>query len=160
METQLRAALINWLKADPALTAELNSVAEEAPVAVAPPWLGLVASASASVDWSTKIRKGREIRVALELHVRGAGSEMRFAAIGLADEEPVMAQLTNSGSSLRPLPPVHPRLSTSGDGGVILQWTRRARGAWHWVDELATPLVEPTESYLVGLGDTAQPAAV
>ena len=69
METMLRAALIEWLRADPALTNELNSVAEEAPVAVAPPWLGLVASAS--VDWSTKTRKGREVRIALELHVRG-----------------------------------------------------------------------------------------
>lgn len=69
METLLRAALIEWLRADPRLTSELNSVAEEAPVAVAPPWLGLVASAS--VDWSTKTRKGREIKVAFELHVRG-----------------------------------------------------------------------------------------
>lgn len=69
METMLRAALIEWLRADPALTSELNSVAEEAPVAVAPPWLGLVASAS--TDWSTKTRKGREVRIALELHVRG-----------------------------------------------------------------------------------------
>jgi len=69
METLLRAALIDWFRADPALTSELNSVAEEAPVAVAPPWLGLVASAS--VDWSTKTRKGREVRIALELHVRG-----------------------------------------------------------------------------------------
>jgi len=69
METLLRAALIDWLRADPDLTSELNSVAEEAPVAVAPPWLGLVASAS--TDWSTKTRKGREVRIALELHVRG-----------------------------------------------------------------------------------------
>jgi hypothetical protein len=69
METLLRAALIEWLRADPFLTAELNSVAEEAPIAVAPPWLGLVASAS--TDWSTKTQKGREVRIALELHVRG-----------------------------------------------------------------------------------------
>ena len=69
MESLLRAALLDWLRADPALTNELNSIAEEAPVTAVPPWLGLVASAS--VDWSTKTRKGREVRLALELHSRG-----------------------------------------------------------------------------------------
>jgi hypothetical protein len=44
-------------------------VTEEAPLRTVPPWLGIVASASA--DWSTKDRTGREVRVALELHCRG-----------------------------------------------------------------------------------------
>jgi hypothetical protein len=69
METQLRAALIAWVRADPPLTAELNMVAEEAPVRASPPWLAIAASASA--DWSAKDRTGREVRVALELHFRG-----------------------------------------------------------------------------------------
>ena len=68
MESTLRAALIEWLRSGPALAA-LNSVAEETPVAATPPWLGIAASASA--DWSTKDARGREIRVALELHCRG-----------------------------------------------------------------------------------------
>jgi hypothetical protein len=69
METQLRAALIAWLRADPLLAAELNMVAEEPPVRASPPWLGIAASASG--DWSAKDRSGREVRVALELHFRG-----------------------------------------------------------------------------------------
>ena len=64
MENDLRAALIAWLAADPAL-AGLNAMEEEAPLSVTPPWLGI--AASASVDWGTKDRPGREIRVALEL---------------------------------------------------------------------------------------------
>jgi len=67
METLLRGALLDWLRADPALAA-LNSITEEAPVAASPPWLGI--AASASTDWSVKGRKGREIRLALELHCR------------------------------------------------------------------------------------------
>ena len=47
----------------------LNAVTEEAPSRAAPPWLGIAASASG--DWSTKDRAGREVRVALELHCRG-----------------------------------------------------------------------------------------
>lgn len=68
MEMQLRAALIAWLREDPALAA-INAVEEEAPLRAAPPWLGI--AASASTDWSTKDRRGREIRIALELHHRG-----------------------------------------------------------------------------------------
>ena len=69
METELRAALIAWLQADPALSGQVNIVAEEAPLRASPPWLGI--AASASTDWSTKDRTGREVRVAVELHTRG-----------------------------------------------------------------------------------------
>jgi hypothetical protein len=64
MENDLRAALIAWLRADPALAA-INAIEEEAPLSATPPWLGI--AASASVDWGTKDRAGREIRIALEL---------------------------------------------------------------------------------------------
>jgi hypothetical protein len=69
MEHELRAALIEWLRSGPAPLDALNAVDEEAPLRASPPWLGIAASASA--DWSTKDRKGREVRVALELHTRG-----------------------------------------------------------------------------------------
>lgn len=64
MENDLRAALIAWLAADPALAA-INAIEEEAPLAASPPWLGI--AASGSIDWGTKDRAGREVRVALEL---------------------------------------------------------------------------------------------
>lgn len=69
MEIALRAALIDWLAADPVLAAELNAVAEETPARTSLPWLAIASSASA--DWSCKTAPGREIRVALELHCRG-----------------------------------------------------------------------------------------
>lgn len=69
MEIELRAALLEWLRADPALANALNILAEEAPREAHPPWLGIAASASA--DWSTKTETGREVRLALELHLRG-----------------------------------------------------------------------------------------
>lgn len=68
-ETRLRSALVNWLRDDSALAATLNAVTEEAPLRTSAPWLGIVASAS--TDWSVKGRKGREVRLALELHMRG-----------------------------------------------------------------------------------------
>lgn len=69
MEHALRAALIAWLRGGPAPLDTLNAVEEEAPLRASPPWLGIAASASA--DWSTKDREGRQIRVAFELHTRG-----------------------------------------------------------------------------------------
>ena len=89
MEIALRAALIAWLAADPALASGLNAIVEEAPTRTALPWLALAASASA--DWSAKDRQGREVRIALELHCRGdrpdtagqlvAALEARIAAL-------------------------------------------------------------------------------
>jgi hypothetical protein len=67
MENALRASLIAWLRADPAL-APINTIEEEAPLRAAPPWLGI--AASAAIDWGCKERVGREIRVALELTSR------------------------------------------------------------------------------------------
>lgn len=84
LETRLRAALIEWLRADPALNPALNAIAEEAPVRTAVPWLGIVASAS--VDWSAKGAAGREVRVAFELHVRG-DEPVTGAALAAAVED-------------------------------------------------------------------------
>ena len=67
MENELRATLLDWLRADPALSG-LNAIEEEAPVAASAPWLGIVASAS--IDWGTKDRRGREMRLAIELESR------------------------------------------------------------------------------------------
>lgn len=80
MEVPLRAALIAWLAADPALAGTLNAVVEEAPGRTALPWLAIAASASA--DWSTKDRAGREVRVALELHCRGDRPDSAAALVG------------------------------------------------------------------------------
>lgn len=85
------------------------------------------------------------------------GQAVEIAAAGLADPNPVVAQIANAGASLRPLCPVHPRSAAAHDGSIALSWTRRARGAWQWLDEVETPLNEQSEAYVVGLGDTANP---
>lgn len=83
METRLRSALVEWLVGDPLLAAALNDVTEEAPSRSAPPWLGI--AASASVDWSTKERRGREVRIAMELHLRGEEPDETASLIALVE---------------------------------------------------------------------------
>ena len=81
MENALRIALIDWLAADPLLTSQLNAITEEVPTRTTAPWLAI--AASTSIDWSTKDRRGREVRIALELHLRGeqAGESADLAAL-------------------------------------------------------------------------------
>lgn len=81
----------------------------------------------------------------------------RVAAIGLADPEPVISEVANSGLSRAPLVPVHPNIETLENGGLRLSWTRRARGAWEWPETMEIPVNETTESYLVGVGDVDTP---
>lgn len=67
MENFLRSELLDWLRADPALS-QINAIEEEAPVTTSAPWLGI--AASASTDWGAKDRPGREVRIAIELESR------------------------------------------------------------------------------------------
>lgn len=69
MENLLRGALLEWLRDDPVLDDTLNAIEEQSPVRATVPWLAL--ATSASTDWSTKDRTGREVRVAFELQTRG-----------------------------------------------------------------------------------------
>jgi len=93
VENDLRAALIAWLRADPAL-AGINAIEEESPLSASPPWLGI--AASASIDWGTKDRAGRETRIALELETRTD----RTAA-----DAPLLAAIERR---VLDLPPFHP----------------------------------------------------
>ena len=93
MENDLRAALIAWLRGDPALAA-INAIEEEAPLSATPPWLGI--AASASIDWGTKDRPGREVRIALELESRTDAT---------AGDAPLLSAIERR---VLDLPPFHP----------------------------------------------------
>lgn len=73
METQFRRDLLAWLAEDAALVAAVGRPGEEEPEKPSPP--SLTIAASASTDWSTKDRQGRDIRLALELVTRGEDEE-------------------------------------------------------------------------------------
>ena len=112
MEVPFRAALLDWLRADPALASALNAITEEAPVRAHRPWLALVASGS--TDWSTKDRAGREIRIALELHCRG-------------DDPASAADLVNAiETRLASLPRSHPGFEIANDQFLRARAEQRA----------------------------------
>lgn len=80
-----------------------------------------------------------------------------IAATGLGDDEPVQAVIANAALSLKPLTPVHAATLRQSDGSLTLCWTRRARGSWSWRSGVDVPLVEESESYLVGIGPVSAP---
>lgn len=84
MESQFRSLLVDWLASDALLSAALNDVTEEAPSRASMPWLGI--AASASTDWSTKDKRGREVRVALELQARGEEAAETAALIAQLED--------------------------------------------------------------------------
>lgn len=83
-----------------------------------------------------------------------------LAAIGTGDTQPVFADVRDPGRSRRPLAPVHPSVARTAGGGLILGWTRRARGSWWWRDGVDAPLQEEAERYEVGAGPIAVPHAL
>lgn len=88
------------------------------------------------------------------------GADVRLAAIGLADEEPVFANLQNRGLSRRALMPIAPKVRIQADNSWQLCWTRRARGQWTWPEGVEVPLVEEQELYRIGYGPTDTPFAI
>lgn len=90
--------------------------------------------------------------VALDRAVVPSAPATTIAGIGSMDSGPVYAGLANAGLGRKPLAPVHPRCVAGGDGGLMLGWVRRARGAWTWPDGVDAPLVEESEAYRVGFG--------
>ncbi len=83
-----------------------------------------------------------------------------IAAIGVGDTSPVVSPVWCGGLTQRPLFPVRPLVSAMPDGGLAFSWTRRARGAWAWLDGVDAPLHEETELYDVVVVDGASTVAV
>ena len=100
-----------------------------------------------------------EAPIPLDPSIVPASDSTQIAAIGLGDDDPVLAQLVADGHSRRPLSPVHPRWKAMAGGGAELTWSRRARGQWDWPDTVDIPLVEESEQYEVGVADIDAPVS-
>jgi len=87
--------------------------------------------------------------VALDSSLVGGSPAAVITALGLADTAAAISPIVDLGITLQPLMPVHPRATALADGGLRLEWTRRARGAWSWLDGVETPLHEQDEAYEV-----------
>lgn len=85
----------------------------------------------------------------IDLPMTAIGASIQVMASGIGDEEPVFASRPITGMALLPPSPVHIGMRSLDNGDIIVQWTRRSRAGWNWLDGGEAPLVEESERYRV-----------
>jgi hypothetical protein len=105
-------------------------------------------------DWCVLLDQDR-LRV-LDVDAREIGNAHVYAALGVGDDEPVNAVLSDIGRAIRPFAPVHGRYALRSDGGIDLRWSRRSRIDFGWVDAVDHPLIEDQERYAISLLSSGQ----
>lgn len=98
--------------------------------------------------------------VGIEATPPGDPGASRILALGLGDIAPATSQVINAGLTLRPLSPVHGRATRLPDGKIRLVWTRRARGAWAWLDAVDAPLGEADAHWEIAFGPEESPTHI
>lgn len=95
--------------------------------------------------------------VSVDPALAGDTAVNEVVAIGRGDSAPAISPIVNAGLAMRPLTPVHGRATRMADGGIALDWVRRARGAWLWPDGVDVPLNEAAELWEVAFGPAGRP---
>ncbi|MEN3973280.1 phage tail protein [Sphingomicrobium sp. XHP0235] len=86
--------------------------------------------------------------VSIAVESERVGTWVRANPAGLADDDAQEHGVTFKGTASRPLSPVH--LSSQEQGGELsLNWTRRDRNGFGWMDDVDAPLSEGREAYRV-----------
>jgi hypothetical protein len=86
--------------------------------------------------------------VHFDLPLGRLGTEAQVMAAGVGDgSSPPIVAVPVSGASILPPSPVHLRAGIAADGALSLQWVRRSRGGWRWLDGVDAPLGEERELY-------------
>ena len=93
---------------------------------------------------------GNSATLSLPPWVKGATASA-VPANGFGD--PVAAVV--GGEALRPPAPVHFAGGLDSSGNLSLDWIRRSRNGWAWLDEVDVPLGESTEQYRVTIAGSA-----
>lgn len=97
-----------------------------------------------------------EAVLALPVPPSAVGAFLVAIAAGIGD--PVAgtrAELTVTGEALRPPSPVHLRDRFEANGDLVLEWVRRSRAGWDWMNAADAPLAEENESYVVSVSGGA-----
>ena len=90
--------------------------------------------------------------MSLDLPLSALGGEVRIIASGPGDiAAPAEVRVPVRGASILPLSPVGLQWHEMGDGDAAVQWLRRSRLGWRWIDGVDAPLGEEGEAYRVTL---------
>jgi hypothetical protein len=100
----------------------------------------------------------------IDLPPAAIGGPIMVSAQGVGDVDPVVREAIVIGRGLRPPAPVAIRARRLGDGTIRVDWIRRSRGGWAWLDGAEVPLGEDAERYRLtltsaGIDLTVEPTA-
>lgn len=98
--------------------------------------------------------------VTLGVPAGSIGADLRVMAQGVGDEGGAIVPVQPNGISVVPPAPVHLRATLLGGGGTRLDWVRRSRIGWDWIDGVDAPLGEESERYLVTIEGNGEKRAV
>lgn len=96
----------------------------------------------------------------IELPLSALGGSASLLAEGAGDADAVAAEAVIDGLSVVPPCPVHLRTTPEPDGGVAVQWVRRSRAGWRWIDGADAPLGEESERYRVTIEPVGGPVRI
>ena len=92
----------------------------------------------------------------IELGQASLGAEVSVRARGLGDGDAALpVSRIAAGEALRPPSPVHLTAVRRADNGLDINWVRRSRFGWAWVDSVDVPLGETVERYQVRVSSAA-----
>jgi hypothetical protein len=109
-------------------------------------------------EWATAVHvAGEPFCLIATDSVRAAGLPAWAigSTVGGADASVSADPIVFAGESVRPLTPVFLSAQVASDGSLELNWIRRSRTGWAWIDEVDVPLSESREQYRVTITGTA-----
>lgn len=87
------------------------------------------------------------------------GDVLQIEALGLGDQQPVLASATVSALAITPFAPVHGVGVRHGDGSISPEWKRRSRLDVGWIDGVDQVIGEDREEYTIALTVAAETVA-
>jgi hypothetical protein len=84
------------------------------------------------------------------ISVEAGAARIRVLASGIGDGiGAAEASLNTPGAALVPPAPVMLKAISQTNGDILLQWIRRSRDGWRWLDSVDAPLAEEREAYRI-----------
>ncbi len=94
----------------------------------------------------------------IDLASSAIGAQAQVMAQGAGDGAAVTVAVPIDGRSVVPPSPVHPCVQMQSDGALLVEWVRRSRLGWRWIDGVDVTLGEEKERYRVSIAPSDAPA--
>jgi hypothetical protein len=76
---------------------------------------------------------------------------LRGATVSATGRDAAQSSITFNAEAVRPLSPIGLSAAIDASGNLVVQWVRRSRSGFAWVDEIDVPIGESREQYRVSI---------